>query len=86
MKRLAVALALVGPLVAATVHTQAPPKPGPEHKRLSYFAGKWTTVGEQKANPFGPAGEFTSSDSGEWILGGFFLKCSSEGKDVRRGW
>ena len=81
MKRLAVALALLGPLVTATVQAQAPPKPGPEHQRLSYFEGKWTTEGEQKANPFGPAGKFTSNDSCEWILDGFFLKCSSEGKD-----
>jgi hypothetical protein len=58
-----------------------PPKPGPEHKRLGYFEGKWTAEGEQKANPFGPAGKFTSNDSCEWIMDGFFLKCSGEGKD-----
>jgi len=69
---------------ASTALAQAPagpPKPGPEHKRLGYFEGKWTAEGEQKANPFGPAGKFTSNDTCEWIMDGFFLKCSSEGKD-----
>ncbi len=69
---------------ASTALAQAPagpPKPGPELKRLGYFEGKWTAEGEQKANPFGPAGKFTSKDTCEWILDGFFLRCVSEGKD-----
>lgn len=70
--------------VASTALAQAPgglPKPGPDHKRLAYFEGKWTTEGQQKENPFGPAGKFSSKDTCEWILDGFFLKCASEGKD-----
>ena len=70
--------------VASTALAEAPagpPKPGPEHKRLAYFEGKWSTEGEQKANPFGPAGKFASKDTCEWIMDGFFLKCASEGKD-----
>ena len=78
-------LALATLLTAAsTAVAQAPagtPKPGPEHKRLAYFEGKWATEGEQKANPFGPAGKFSSTDVCEWVLDGFFLKCTSEGKD-----
>lgn len=69
---------------ASTALAQAPaglPKPGPELKRLGYFEGKWTAEGEQKANPFGPAGKFTSKDACEWIMDGFFLKCVGEGKD-----
>jgi len=69
---------------ASTALAQAPagpPKPGPEHKRLSYMEGKWTTEGQQKANPFGPAGKFSTTDVCEWVLDGFFLKCTSEGKD-----
>lgn len=69
---------------ASTALAQAPPgppKPGPDHKRLSYFEGKWTTEGQQKENPFGPAGKFSSNDTCEWILDGFFLRCTSEGKD-----
>ncbi len=65
----------------AIAQPAGPPKPGPEHKRLAYFEGKWTAEGEQKANPFGPAGKFSSTDSCEWILDGFFLKCTSDGKD-----
>ena len=71
-------------LAASTALAQppaGPPKPGPEHKRLSYFEGKWTAEGEQKANPFGAAGKFTSKDTCDWVLDGFFLKCTSEGKD-----
>jgi hypothetical protein len=70
--------------VASTAMAQAPaglPKPGPELKRLGYFEGKWTAEGEQKANPFGPAGKFTSKDTCEWIMDGFFLQCVGEGKD-----
>ncbi len=69
---------------ASTALAQAPagpPKPGPEQKRLAYFEGKWTSEGEQKANPFGPAGKFSSNDSCAWILDGFFLMCTSDGKD-----
>ncbi len=58
-----------------------PPKPGPELKRLSYMEGKWTSEGQQKENPFGPSGKFTTTDVCEWVLDGFFLKCTSEGKD-----
>jgi hypothetical protein len=76
--------ALVVFAAASTALAQAPaglPKPGPDLKRLSYFEGKWTTEGEQKANPFGPAGKISSKDACEWILDGFFLRCASEGKD-----
>ncbi len=69
---------------ASTALAQAPagpPKPGPEQKRLSYFEGKWTSEGEQKANPFGPAGKFSSNDVCEWVLDGFFLRCTGDGKD-----
>jgi hypothetical protein len=69
---------------ASTALAQAPgglPKPGLEHKRLSYFEGRWTTEGQQRENPFGPAGRFLSNDTCEWVLEGFFLKCTGEGKD-----
>jgi hypothetical protein len=76
---LAVCLVLSsGPALA-----QAPvekPKPGPEHKRLGYFVGKWTTDGEMKPNPFMPGGKMTSRDSCEWFEGGFAVICRSDGK------
>lgn len=57
-----------------------PPKPGPEQKKLAYFAGKWTSEGEMKPSPFGPAGKFTFTETCEWFAGGFALVCHSEGK------
>ncbi len=57
-----------------------PPKPGPEHQKLSYFAGKWTSDGEMKPGMFGPGGKFTFTETCEWFAGGFALVCHSEGK------
>jgi hypothetical protein len=59
---------------------KGPPQPGPEHKRLAYFEGKWTSEGEMKESPYGPAGKFTGADVCEWFPGGFFLKCTGDGK------
>lgn len=83
MKRtLAFASVLVLSLVAAA-RAQAPagpPKPGPEHKKLEYFAGKWTMEGDLKPSPFGPGGKVTATDNCEWFAGGFHIICRSEGK------
>ena len=57
-----------------------PPKPGPQHKKLAYFAGKWVSEGETKPGPFGPGGKFTFSENCEWFSSGFALVCHSEGK------
>ena len=45
-------------VASSAVITQTPPpmKPGPEQKRIGYFAGKWNYQGEAKASPLGPAG------------------------------
>jgi hypothetical protein len=62
---------------------QAPaekPKPGPEHKRLGYFVGKWTADVEIKPNAFMPGGKATSQDTCEWFDGGFAVICRSSGK------
>jgi len=53
------------------------PKPGPEHKKLEYFAGKWTSEAEAKKNPFGPAGKYTSKDDCSVFQGGFAVVCHS---------
>ncbi len=60
---------------------QAPqaPKPGPEHARLGYFVGKWTSEGEMKPGPMGPGGKMTSSDECQWFEGRFSVICRSEG-------
>ena len=64
------------------VSAQAPtmPTPGPEHQRLGYFTGKWTSEGEMKESPFGPGGKFTSSDDCQWFEGKFAVVCRTEGK------
>ena len=62
---------------------QAPggkPKPGPGHRRLEYFVGKWTSVADVKASPFGPGGRMENQDTCEWFEGGFAVVCRSEGK------
>lgn len=75
---LAVCLVLSSGLALA----QAPgekPKPGPEHKKLGYFVGKWTADVEVKPSPFMPGGKMTNKDTCEWFEGGFAVLCRSEG-------
>lgn len=56
------------------------PKPGPEHKRLGYFVGNWTSEGEMKPSDWGPGGKVTSTDKCEWFDGHYAVVCHSEGK------
>jgi uncharacterized protein DUF1579 len=61
-------------LIAVFASAQmTPPKPGPELKRLDYFAGTWTLQGDMKPSEFGPGGKMTESERSEWMQGGFFL-------------
>jgi len=69
-------LALGGTAVAQP--SQAP-KPTPEHERLRYFVGSWTTEGEMKAGPMGPGGKMTSKDRCEWFEGRFAVVCHAAG-------
>ena len=74
---------LMSAVLVGVVLAQAPPpmpKPGPELKRIGYFAGSWKTEGEAKASAFGPAGKLTFTDHNEWLPGGFFMVMHSEGK------
>lgn len=78
---LAIAVSLV--LSSGVALAQAPgeaPKPGPEHKRLGYFVGKWNGEGEMKPNPFMPGGKMSTHDTCEWFEGGFAVVCRYEGK------
>lgn len=85
MKRFKLAVLLISGLLAAAVAAHAqekkagPPKPGPEVKKLAYFAGTWTSEGEIKANPIMPAGKMTSTDVCTWYSGGFHVVCNSKG-------
>lgn len=62
-------------LLAATVFAQMPPapKPGPEHKKLDYFAGNWNCPGDMKPGPMGPGGTMTMTEESKWMDGGFFM-------------
>jgi hypothetical protein len=47
------------------------PGPGPEHRRLEVFIGKWINEGETVATPHAPAAKILTSDVYEWIPGRF---------------
>ena len=80
MRRTIALAALVITSSVGSLRAQAPlQKPGPEHKRLEYFVGKWTSAGDMKASPFGPGGKITASDTCEWFQGGFAVVCHSQG-------
>jgi hypothetical protein len=51
----------------------APPKPGPEVKKLDYFVGSWTLEGTVAQGPWGAGGKFTSTATSEWMPGDFFV-------------
>jgi hypothetical protein len=55
------------------------PKPGPEHARLGYFVGKWSSDGELKPGPMGPGGKMKSTDTCDWFEGRFSVICRYEG-------
>src|SRR5688500_9895070 len=65
---------------AAVAAAQGAPAPGPEHKKLGFFVGKWSVEGELKPGPMGPGGKYTASDTCEWFEGGYSVICRSEGK------
>lgn len=83
-KNAALAFAILFSLTCVgALHAQAPsgpPKPGPEHQKLAYFAGKWASEGDTKASPFGPAGKFSFTEICQWFDGKFALVCHSDGK------
>lgn len=81
-RRVIVAVAAAVVLAAGAVIAQPPaeaPKPGPEHEKLGYFVGTWTSEGEMKPNPFMPGGKFTGGETCEWFEGGFAVVCRSHG-------
>jgi hypothetical protein len=79
--RLLTAFGLLSAAGAPAASAQGAPsaQPGPEHKRLGYFVGRWTTDGEMKPGPMGPGGKIRATDTCEWFQGGFAVVCRSEG-------
>jgi len=80
MKRLVVIAAILAGLAAAApTPAQMPtPKPGPELKKLDYFAGMWKMEGEMKPGPMGPGGKMTMTEEDKWMDGNFFLVSHSK--------
>ena len=68
-------LALVLPGRAATPQE---PAPGPDVRKLGYYAGTWRGEGEAIPGPFGPGGKLSSTATCEWFAGGFQLVCRGE--------
>lgn len=81
MKRSGMILAAALMLSAAAM-AQAPPKPGPELKKLDIFAGTWTLDGNMKPGMGSPGGSMTESEKCEWMDGGFYLVCNSKYKST----
>jgi hypothetical protein len=57
------------------------PTPGPEHKAVAAFAGKWSFAGKLEPGPMGPGGPVAFTENCEMFEGGFALVCRSEGKN-----
>jgi hypothetical protein len=54
--------------------------PGPEHKKLSIFLGKWHTTGDVAATASTPAARVDAIDTYEWYPGAFFLVHHADGR------
>lgn len=68
------------PTGVATGRVGGAPKPGPEHKKLEVFIGKWMTEGETTAAPGAPPMPILASDVYEWVPGGFFILHTAYGR------
>jgi hypothetical protein len=82
VRRFAIGGLLVFAVVACFTWTvaQEAPQPGPEHEKLGFFVGKWTSEGELKENAMGmPPGKFSGKDECEWFEGKFSVVCKNEG-------
>jgi len=71
----ALALLLCTTIAFAQAPT-APPKPGPEVKKMAALIGTWATTVEMKPVPgMSPGGKATSTRSCVWAVGGFGVSC-----------
>ena len=67
------AVLLLCVFVAGAAFAQEKMKPAPEVKKLDYFAGNWTSVGDVKPGPMGKGGKTTLHEQTQWMRGNFFL-------------
>ena len=79
MKRKAI-FAAVMVLLSLTAWAQMGEKPGAEVKKLDYFVGSWTNEATISPGPWGNGGKFTSTETGEWMEGNFFVVTHSDFK------
>jgi hypothetical protein len=66
-------------IVARAQSPTAPPKPGPEVKKLAVMVGRFTNEGEVKAGAMGPNSpliKLSGTDECRWTAGGFGLTCT----------
>lgn len=54
--------------------------PGPQHKKLDYFAGNWTTVTKMWMDPSAPPVETKGTATMKWVLDGRFMLQESTGE------
>lgn len=77
---IAAALALL--LCAATAFAQAPtapPKPGPEVKKMAAMIGNWSTTYDMKPMPgMSPGGKGSSTTTCSWTAGGYGVSCTEK--------
>jgi hypothetical protein len=62
-----------------------PARPGPEHRKLDVFVGKWINQGHTVARDGVPPTEILTSDVYEWVPGGFFLIHTAYGRIGEHG-
>jgi Protein of unknown function (DUF1579) len=82
MKNAGLVLAVWLGLAAVAAAQMEMPKPGPEQKKIDYFAGAWTLDGDIKPGAMGPGGKVAENEKCEWMDGGFFLVCKVDIKST----
>jgi hypothetical protein len=73
-------LVVLTALFTAAASAQTNSGPGTEVKKLDYFVGTWTTEGTIPQGPWGMGGTFTSTRTGEFMPGNFFVESHSDFK------
>lgn len=81
MMKKAMLVLLVSTAALSLAQEPQVPKPGPEHKAITAFAGKWSFEGTLQEGSMGPGGPVTFTETCELFEGGFALVCRSEGKN-----
>jgi hypothetical protein len=72
------ALCLMLGLVCPAVSQTTSPTHASELKKLDYFTGNWSAEATIPSGPWGAGGKLTSSGTGEWMKGGFFVVGNSD--------